>query len=152
MNMKRLLFALVLLVSTATTFAQKEFIDYFGNADGITSIYISKTMIKLLPKLDAGNMDLKKISQKLESVQILTSENNKASARLRKGCRDLFKRDKYEALMEVKESGKDNATIYLRELSKGRNSYVVFAGDESDLSVIVITGTITIEDIQNITN
>ena len=150
--MKRMILALALLVSTATTFAQKEFIDHFGNVDGITSIYVSKTMIRLLPKLDAGNMDLKKLSQKLESVQILTSENTKASARLRKGCQDIFKRDNYEALMEVKESGKDSATIYLRELSKGRNSFVVFAGDESDLSVIVITGTISVEDIQSITN
>lgn len=149
--MKRLILMLAMLVSTATTFAQKEFIDQFGDVDGITSIYVSKTMIRLLPKLDAGNMDLKKLSQKLESVQILTSESTKAAARLRKGCHDIFKRNNYEALMEVKESGKDSATIYLRELSKGRNSFVVFAGDESDLSVIVITGAISVEDIQSIT-
>ena len=147
-----MILALALLVSTATTFAQKEFIDHFGNVDGSPSIDVSQTRSRLLPKLDAGNMELKKFSQKLESVQILTSENTKASARLRKGCQDIFKRDNYEALMEVKESGKDSATIYLRELSKGRNSFVVFAGDESDLSVIVITGTISVEDIQSITN
>ncbi|MBQ6433457.1 MAG: DUF4252 domain-containing protein [Bacteroidaceae bacterium] len=149
--MKRFIIALALLVSTVASFAQREFINHFGNVDGITSIYVSKTMIRLLPKLDAGNMDLKKISQKLESVQILTSESTKAASRLRKGCQELFKRDSYEPLMEVKESGKDSATIYLRELGKGRNSYVIFAGDDADLSVIVITGTISVEDIQSIT-
>ncbi len=149
--MKRILLALALLASTAATFAQKEFINKFGDTDGITCVYVSKTMIRLLPKLDAGNMNLKKISQKLESVQILSAENAKASTRLRKGCQEIFKRDNYEALMEVKESGKDNATIYLREFAGGRNSYVIFAGDDADLSVIVITGTISIEDIQDIT-
>ncbi|MBQ9286332.1 MAG: DUF4252 domain-containing protein [Bacteroidaceae bacterium] len=148
--MRRIILALALLASTAAIFAQKEFINKFSDVDGIKSIYISKTMIRLLPKLDAGNMDLKKLSQKLESVQILTAENAKASGRLHKGCQEIFKRDNYEALMEVKESGKDNATIYLREFAGGRNSYVVFAGDDADLSVIVITGTISVEDIQSI--
>ena len=73
--MKRFQIFLLAFILSASAFAQKEFIDKLGNIDGVTSVYVSKTMLKLLPQLDVKELDLKKISQKMDGVQILTADN-----------------------------------------------------------------------------
>ena len=47
--MKRFQIFLLAFILSASAFAQKEFIDKLGNIDGVTSVYVSKTMLKLLP-------------------------------------------------------------------------------------------------------
>ena len=50
--MKRFQIFLFAFILSASAFAQKEFIDKLGNIDGVTSVFVSKTMLKLLPQLD----------------------------------------------------------------------------------------------------
>ena len=81
--MKRFQIFLLAFILSASAFAQKEFIDKLGNIDGVTSVYVSKTMLKLLPQLDVKELDLKKISQKMDGVQILTADNLNAVKKLK---------------------------------------------------------------------
>ena len=115
--MKRFQILLFAFILSASAFAQKEFIDKFGNIDGVTSVYVSKTMLKLLPQLDVKDLDLKKISQKMDGVQILTAENLTAVKKLKTGALSYLQKNNYEQLMEVKD-GKENTTIVMKQKSK----------------------------------
>ena len=143
-----LLFAFILSVSA---FAQKEFIDKLGNIDGVTSVYVSKTMLKLLPQLDVKELDLKKISQKMDGVQILTADNLNAVKNLKSGALSYLQKNKYEQLIEVKD-GKENTTIFMKQKNKDYSSFVLLSadGNQSAFTLIALSGSLTLEDIQSI--
>ena len=143
-----LLFAFILSVSA---FAQKEFIDKLGNIDGVTSVYVSKTMLKLLPQLDVKELDLKKISQKMDGVQILTADNLNAVKKLKTSALSYLQKNKYEQLIEVKD-GKENTTIFMKQKNKDYSSFVLLSadGNQSAFTLIALSGSLTLEDIQSI--
>lgn len=149
--MKRYLLTLVLALATiGQAMAQKTFIDRFGDMDGVSSVYISKTMIRLLPKLEVNNKDLKRIANKIDGIQILNADDPEPARKLKEGALDIIRKQKYESLMEMKEDGQ-RTTIYLSDLGKGRSAFVLLSTDGDETSLIVITGTLSVEDIKSIT-
>lgn len=130
--------------------AQKTFIDRFGDMDGVSTVYISKTMIRLLPKLEVNNKDLKHIASKIDGIQILNADDPEPARKLKEGALDIIRKQKYESLMEMKEDG-HRTTIYLLDLGKGRSAFALLSTDTDETSLIVITGTLTVEDIKSIT-
>lgn len=149
--MKRFQILLFAFILSASAFAQKEFIDKLGNIDGVTSVYVSKTMLKLLPQLDVKELDLKKISQKMDGVEILTAENQNAVKKLKSGALSYLQKNKYEQLMEVKD-GKDNTIIYMKQKNKDYSSFVLLSadGNHTGFTLIALSGSLTLEDIQSI--
>ena len=149
--MKRFQILLFAFILSASAFAQKEFIDKLGNIDGVTSVYVSKTMLKLLPQLDVKELDLKKISQKMDGVEILTAENQNAVKKLKSGALSYLQKNKYEQLMEVKD-GKDNTIIYMKQKNKDYSSFVLLSadGNQTGFTLIALSGSLTLEDIQSI--
>jgi len=149
--MKRFQILLFAFILSASAFAQKEFIDKLGNIDGVTSVYVSKTMLKLLPQLDVKELDLKKISQKMDGVEILTAENQNSAKKLKSGALSYLQKNKYEQLMEVKD-GKDNTIIYMKQKNKDFSSFVLLSadGNQTGFTLIALSGSLTLEDIQSI--
>ena len=149
--MKRFQILLFAFILSASAFAQKEFIDKLGNIDGVTSVYVSKTMLKLLPQLDVKELDLKKISQKMDGVQILTADNLNAVKKLKTNALSYLQKNKYEQLIEVKD-GKENTTIFMKQKSKDYSSFVLLSadGNQSAFTLIALSGSLTLEDIQSI--
>lgn len=149
--MKRFQILLFAFILSASAFAQKEFIDKLGNIDGVTSVYVSKTMLKLLPQLDVKELDLKKISQKMDGVQILTAENLNAIKKLQTSALSYLQKNNYEQLIEVKD-GKESTTIYMKQKSKDYSSFVLLSadGNQTGFTLIALSGSLTLEDIQSI--
>ena len=50
--------------------------------------------------------------------------------------------------MSVKNDG-SNVSILMKKLGGGRNEFVVFVDDEASLVVIMMTGTMTMQDVIN---
>lgn len=150
--MRRYLLCLLLtLGSIGQALAQKTFIDHFSDMDGVSSVYISKTMIRLLPKLEVNNKDLKHLAGKIDGIQILNADEPAPARKLKEGAQALIKKLSYEPLMEMKDDD-TRTNIYLLDLGKGRSAFALLASEPDATSLIVITGTLSVEDIKKITD
>ena len=55
----------------------------------------------------------------------------------------------YEELMRVNDEG-DKVTIYLKTDKSGKKEFILFNEQDKELTVILIRGNITMDEIQNI--
>ncbi|MDE6261900.1 MAG: DUF4252 domain-containing protein, partial [Muribaculaceae bacterium] len=97
-------------------------------------------------------MDLNTVIEKLESIEVISTEKAKASTKLNEMISKEFTPEKkYEIMMEAKDE-EDTVTIYCRKLNDKTNEYVLvnaYAGDH-ETTVIILTGSITPEDLKNL--
>ncbi|MDR0394424.1 MAG: DUF4252 domain-containing protein [Tannerella sp.] len=154
MKTKNLLLMICLLCSSIT-YAQNSTIDKlfdkYENEDDITFISISKAMFKMIPKnINTGNINIKNIIHKIESMRIITSEKAHLKEKMSEEFRSSINNDKgYEELMRVRE-GKSNVTLNVRKKGDAINELVMLVNDEHDFVVIQISGNFTLGDIQEI--
>jgi hypothetical protein len=97
-------------------------------------------------------VDLEVVGQrknKLTGIQIITSENEAASARLKSDVQSIVKQGKYELLMQVDEDDQ-KVRIYHRE-GKKQSAVVMMADEDGEFAVIVFSGTFTLDDVQKMT-
>ena len=57
MKIKHVLFA-ILMCCTSITFAQNKLIDKYADMDGVTSVFISKTMLQMMPNMKTEGLDI----------------------------------------------------------------------------------------------
>lgn len=56
--MKRILLLLLLSTISSLTFAQKALFDKYEDVNGVTTVYISKAMLRMMRNLPTGNRDI----------------------------------------------------------------------------------------------
>lgn len=137
--------AILALICTIASHAQTIF-DQYADTEGVTTVYISKTMLSMMPNMKTSGVNIGPIASKLDNIRILTCEDDKLLPKLRKETLSLGKG--YEQLMKVTDDG-DNVDIFMKSLAGGKTEYVVRVSEKSGLTVILISGTITPTDIQS---
>lgn len=148
--MKKLLSILTAAIFfTANLAAQETFTKKFGNVKGITSVYVSKALLGMMPDMKSDGMDFSAVASKLDNIQILNSETKSASNTLKKECRQIIAKENYTKLMDVNGEG-ESTGIYMKEFSGGKKQYILLNTDSEDTSVIVLTGQLTLQDIKNV--
>lgn len=140
---------LFLLLSCHYLSAQQAVFDKYEHVKGVSTVFISKTMLRMLPHLDAGGKDISSIARKLESIRILNCERPSLLPDLRKQAQETFRKENYEIIMQVND-GDERTTIYQRPLKGGRMEFVLFNEEASEISLINLTGNITIDEIKGI--
>ena len=95
----------ILMCCTSITFAQNKLIDKYADMDGVTSVFISKTMLQMMPNMKTEGLDIGGIAGKLESIVILTSEKASISNMMKGEIRNYASNKRYEELMRVREEG-----------------------------------------------
>lgn len=139
--------SLLLMTIVQGAMAQDALFDKYEDTNGVTTIYISKTMLGMIPNVKAGNHDISKIAGKLDQLRILSCEKASLTPRILEDAKKIYKNDGYEAIMRMNEDG-EKVTIYQRSLRGGKNEFVLFTEDGSDLNIINVKGTVTLKDIQ----
>lgn len=151
--MKRIyIFSLLLTLSTLFCQAQQSFFDKYAEMDGVTSVYITKSMLKMFPSMSGtiNGVDVGNLANKLENIQILSADDSNIIEQLRKETKYINTKNGYEELMRVRDDG-DKTTIYFKERKK--NSEFILMTDEGDeFTIISIIGDLTLKDIQEMTN
>jgi len=146
---RTLICTLIMLLSSLTANAQVEEFEKYSDMKNVTYVYISKAMLTLAKGLTTPSvpgMDMKNAFGKLNAIQIITTENKTARAKLKAEVADVVKRDKYEMLMQVDEDD-SKVRIYFKDGKK--QAVILMSTDESDeTSVIAFSGTFKIEDVQ----
>ncbi|MBO4821254.1 MAG: DUF4252 domain-containing protein [Prevotella sp.] len=149
-NIYMVFLSLLLMTVAQSAMAQDALFDKYEDTNGVTTIFISKTMLGMIPNVKAGNHDISKIAGKLDQLRILTCEKATLIPRILDDAKKTYKSEGYEAIMRMNDEG-EKMTIYQRSLKGGKNEFVLLQEDGSNLNIINVKGAITLKDIQMIT-
>lgn len=141
--------SLLLIAVASGAMAQDTLFEKYEDTNGVTTVFISKTMLGMIPNVKAGNHDISEIAGKLDQLRILTCEKASLIPRILEDAKKIYKNDGYEAIMRMNDDG-EKMTIYQRTLKGGKNEFVLLQEDSSDLNIINVKGAITLKDIQMI--
>lgn len=143
---------LVILMTTfpsAKTMAQDALFEKYNDVDGITTIFISKTMLQMIPNVKTGKHDISGISSKLDQLRVLTCERPSLIPSVKKQALEIYGNGQYEVVMQINDSG-EHVTIYHKKLGKDKSEFVLFSEESDEISIISVKGKISLKDIQSI--
>ena len=114
--MKKIIFTIVFIFAVTIISAQKNPFDKFTDMDGVTSVYISKNMMSLFPKdsNQYGGVDVGNFVDKLSSILILTTENQKVGKEMLSLANSRIKDSNYELLMRVKSDDGELVNFFMK--------------------------------------
>ena len=145
---KNIILLLLLCCFTSLTFAQDKLFDKYADMDNVTSVYISKKMFEMMPKIESGGLNLMNLVGKIDNLQILTSDNAATRADMRKDFSQIIKKS-YEELMRVKDKD-TKATFYVEQKGDRINEMIMLADADSSFVVIRLQGNFTMNDIKEL--
>lgn len=148
----KILFVLAMALMSLQANAQVKEFEKYADTKNVTYVYISKFMLRMAGKAATPSMpgiNAKSIMNKLNGIQIITSEEKNAATRLKAETQSIIKQGKYELLMQVDEDD-EKVRIYHRE-AKQQSVVVMISDDAGEVSVIVFSGTFTLEDVMKMT-
>lgn len=154
--MKKIIITLVLTFAATIVFAQKNPFEKFTDMDGVTSVYISKNMMSLLPnksKMQYGGVDVTNFIEKLSSILILTSENKKIAQEMISLANSRIKENDYELLMRVKSDDGELVNFFMKGKPENILELIMIVDGNEDESVIMqFLGNFKLQDVQQMTS
>ena len=141
-----------MLVASVTANAQLKEFEKYADTKNVTYVFISKFMLRMVDASSAPSVpgvNTQSLMKKLNGIQIISSDNKNAIARLKADAQSIVKQGKCELLMQVDEDG-DKVRIYHRE-GKQQSVVIMMADEEDEFSVIVFSGTFTLDDVMKMT-
>ena len=121
--------------------------------DGVTSVYITKSMLSLFPKgqTNVNGINIGNIASRLDNIQILSTDEQPIVDKLRKETSHINTRNGYEELMRVREDG-EKTTIYFKDSKRDKKEFVLLQDAKNEFTIISIVGDLTLQEIQGIVN
>lgn len=145
---------LMLMVSMVAS-AQDSFAKQFKGKDGFACVTIGKAAMKMMSQKGklgregfSGKILMGNFADKVDRLEIVAASTPKAAEKLSKECKKWIEKDNFESILDVDEEG-NQASIYFRS-GDAQNIFMLLAQDK-ETSVIIIYGTMTLDDIQGIT-
>lgn len=133
------------------TYAQDSFFDKFADMEGVTSVYISKAMLSMMPNMQTEGVNIGEVASKLDNIQILSCEKPDIITKLKKETAFISPKNGYEELMRINDEG-EKTIIYLKRDKSGKKEFVLLNNEKDEFTIIVITGNLTLQEIQEIIN
>ena len=146
-KMIRTLLCIMVAMISLTVNAQVKAFEKYADMKHVSYVYISKYMLGMAGKSAAPSVpgvDMKSMASKLTGIQIISSEAKSVCTKLKNDVKDMLAQDKYEVLMQVKEDG-SKVDIYYR-VGKQQSVVVMVVDDDGDATVMVFSGTFTMDD------
>lgn len=143
---------MVMAMTCHIMFAQSALFKKYDNVKGVSTVYISKALLSMAPYMNIGNKDISKIIGKLDCVQTLSCERPSLVPDIKSEAISYFKSGGYTNLMKITNDDGEQTIIYGRSIDKGKNEFILFSCMEDEVSIINVTGMITLNDIKQITN
>lgn len=143
--------AILTTICSVCCYGQQSFFDKYAEMDGVTSVYITKSMLGLFPKgqTTVNGINIGDIASRLDNIQILSSDEQPIINQLRKETSDINTRNGYEELMRVREDG-EKTTIYFKDGKKDKKEFVLLVDEKDEFTIISIVGDLTLQEIQGI--
>lgn len=150
MKTKYLIITLLFLACAQLSFGQEsnKFFDKYTDVDGVTSVYISKAMFKMMPNVENVGLNLTNMNGKIESLYILTSQKKELIPQMRKDFTQLISKS-HEELMRVRDK-ETKATFYANMKGEEISDLLMLNDTDITFTIIQLRGKFTIKDIQEI--
>ena len=147
--MKKTILILILMFAVSMTAnAQDSFAKQFKGKEGFSCVTIGKAAMKMMPIQSKSNLKIGSIADKVDHLEIISTSTPQAAEKLSKECNKWIKKDNFESILDVDEEG-NQASIYLK--TGGAQNVFMLLEHDKETSVIIIYGTMTIDDIKGIT-
>ena len=147
--MKRFILIIILACTYSMCQAQDALFKKYSGTKGVENVYISKTLLSLMPKSALGDKHVARIAGKLDYIRILESEKKSLIPAIVKDAEKIYGQKDYEVVMEENEDD-EHVVIYLRKLKKDKNEFVIFNHEKDEIQVVCIVGNITFDDIKDL--
>lgn len=151
--MKKIVIILALTIATSTAFAQKNPFEKFTDMDGVTSVFISKNMLSLLPKqanMQYNGVDVGRFVDKLSSLLIITSENKQIAREMITLANSGIKESNYELLMRVKTEDGELVNFFMKGKPENISELIMIVEDDESV-IMQLLGNFTLQDVQQMT-
>ena len=150
---RTLIIAIMATLCSVCSYGQQSFFDKYAEMEGVTSVYISKSMLSLFPKgqTNVNGINIGDIASRLDNIQILSADEQPIVNQLRKETSSINTRNGYEELMRVREDG-EKTTIYFKDGKKDKKEFVLLVDEKDEFTIISIVGDLTLQEIQGIIN
>ena len=150
---RTLIIAIMATLCSVCSYGQQSFFDKYAEMDGVTSVYITKSMLSLFPKgqTNVNGINIGDIASRLDNIQILSADEQPIVDKLRKETSHINTRNGYEELMRVREDG-EKTTIYFKDSKKDKKEFVLLQDAKNEFTIISIVGDLTLQEIQGIVN
>ena len=150
---RTLIIAIMATLCSVCSYGQQSFFDKYAEMDGVTSVYITKSMLSLFPKGQANvnGINIGDIASRLDNIQILSADEQPIVDKLRKETSHINTRNGYEELMRVREDG-EKTTIYFKDGKKDKKEFLLLQDAKDEFTIISIVGDLTLQEIQGIIN
>ena len=150
---RTLIIAIMATLCSVCSYGQQSFFDKYAEMDGVTSVYITKSMLSLFPKgqTNVNGINIGDIASRLDNIQILSTDEQPIVDKLRKETSHINTRNGYEELMRVREDG-EKTTIYFKDSKKDKKEFVLLQDAKNEFTIISIVGDLTLQEIQGIVN
>lgn len=142
------LIGIVVATCSLNANAQVKAFEKYADMKNVTYVYISKYMLGMAGKMatpSVPGVDIKTLAGKLTGIQIISTENKAAQAKLKNDVKGILARDKYELLMQMNEDG-DRVNIY-HHIAKQQSAVVMQVEDNEEVTLMVFSGKFTLEDV-----
>jgi hypothetical protein len=151
-KMIRTLLCIMVAMASLTINAQVKAFEKYADMKNVSYVYISKYMLGMASKASMPSVpgvDTKSLASKLTGIQIISSEEKTARAKLRNDVKDILARDKYEVLMQIREDG-DKVDIY-HCVGKQQSVVVMLMDEDDSATVMIFSGNFTLDDVMKMT-
>lgn len=137
--------------STTETPQNSDVFNQLSKVKGIEVVYISSTMLGMMPNMNMPGVDIGNMAGKLESLEIYTAEDD-ATKNLISVSDKLIHSGAYETLMLVKDS-ESRTGFYMKKGTSNKGSeMLMITEDDTDATLIRFLGNFTMQDIKNVAN
>ena len=154
---------LMLMVSMAAS-AQESFVKQFKGKEGFACVTIGKAAMKIMSSRGSigregfsGKLKIGNFADKIDRLEIVAASTPEASYELLAACHKFIESEDFESVIDVDEGGQQ-ASIYAKTgesaefpFGDDKNVFLLLAQDK-ETSVIIIYGTMTLEDLQGISD
>lgn len=144
----KILIGIVVALGSLHANAQVKAFEKYADAKNVTYVYISKYMLGMAGKNatpSVPGVDIKTLAGKLTGIQIISTENKAAQAKLKNDVKGIISRDKYELLMQMNED--DSRVNIYHHIAKQQSAVVMQVEDKEELTLMVFSGKFTLEDV-----
>ncbi len=145
--MKRIIFIILMALTCHLSYSQDALFKKYEDVKGISTAFISKSMLGLMPKVEAGDVDISRIASKLDRIQVLECERPSLIPAIKKEAVAYYKKYRYEQIMRMND-GNEHITIYQKSLGKGKNEFVLLNEESDELQIIHLSGSVSLNDIK----
>lgn len=151
-KMIRTLLCIMVTMASLTVNAQVKAFEKYADMKNVSYVYISKYMLRMASNSSMPSVpgvDTKSLASKLTGIQIVSSEEKTARAKLKNDVKDILARDKYEVLMQIRED--DNKVDIYHCVGKQQSVVVMLMDEDDSATVMIFSGNFTMDDVMKMT-